>query len=59
MTTSYITNSQCSGSERRRGGWVRLRGGSGSWALRRSLPWALRGLQNPESGARALRKYAC
>eukprot|EP00965_Chrysotila_dentata_P257433 6212887-Pleurochrysis_carterae.AAC.3 len=38
-------------------------GSSGSGALRRGLPWryGVRGLQkqNSESGARALRKYAC
>eukprot|EP00965_Chrysotila_dentata_P015602 516432-Pleurochrysis_carterae.AAC.1 len=58
LIISYNIKSQWSGSERRRGGWVRLRGCSGSEALGRGLPWALRGIQNSESGARALRKYA-
>eukprot|EP00965_Chrysotila_dentata_P107278 3544024-Pleurochrysis_carterae.AAC.8 len=43
----HNTNNQRSGSERGRSGvWTRLRGGSGSGALRRGLHWALRGLQN-------------
>eukprot|EP00965_Chrysotila_dentata_P055689 1847230-Pleurochrysis_carterae.AAC.1 len=59
MSISYNTNNQGSGSERGRGGWARLWGGSGSGALRQGRPCALRGLQNSESGARALRKNAC
>eukprot|EP00965_Chrysotila_dentata_P173381 5723877-Pleurochrysis_carterae.AAC.5 len=59
MTTSCNNNSQWSGSERGRKGWAHLQGCSGSAALKRGLPWALRAHQNSESGARALRKYAC
>eukprot|EP00965_Chrysotila_dentata_P053878 1787591-Pleurochrysis_carterae.AAC.1 len=59
IITSYNICNHRSESKRGRRGWARLRGGSGSGALRRSLPWALRGLQNLGSEARALRKYAC
>eukprot|EP00965_Chrysotila_dentata_P099140 3278116-Pleurochrysis_carterae.AAC.1 len=38
MIISYNTNNHRSGSERGRGSWARLRGGSGSGALRRRLP---------------------
>eukprot|EP00965_Chrysotila_dentata_P194061 6176126-Pleurochrysis_carterae.AAC.2 len=60
LIIGYNTYSQRSvGNERGRRGWARLRGSCGSGALRQSLPWALRVLQNSESGARALCKYAC
>eukprot|EP00965_Chrysotila_dentata_P103017 3400706-Pleurochrysis_carterae.AAC.1 len=59
MITSYNINNQGSWSEREREAWARLRGGSGSGALRQGRPCALRGHQNLGSGARALRKYAC
>eukprot|EP00965_Chrysotila_dentata_P119501 3951188-Pleurochrysis_carterae.AAC.1 len=59
MINSYNTNNQGSGCERGRGGWARLRRGSGSGVLRQGRPCALRRLQNSKTGARALRKYAC
>eukprot|EP00965_Chrysotila_dentata_P105684 3490672-Pleurochrysis_carterae.AAC.1 len=59
LIISYNTKNQRSGSERERGGWALLRCGSESGALRQGRSWALRGLQNSESGAQALREYAC
>eukprot|EP00965_Chrysotila_dentata_P229636 6197294-Pleurochrysis_carterae.AAC.2 len=53
MISSYNANNR--GSERGRGGLARRPDGSGSGALRQGRPCALRQLQNPESGARALR----
>eukprot|EP00965_Chrysotila_dentata_P156508 5171367-Pleurochrysis_carterae.AAC.2 len=58
MTNKFNTNNHWSrGASAGAGAGRAYKGGSRSEALRQGRPWALRGLQKSESGARALRKY--
>ena len=55
----YDTNYQWSGSERGRGGWARLGGGSRRGRSAKGIGHRERVSKNLRSAARALRKYAC